>query len=179
MTCHVGFVLEGINGRGFQEQLDDSEKAKLGQLLKKYESLFDGTLGDWKGSPISLELKEGATPYHGWAYPIPQIHERAMRIKVDHLISLGVLEECNDSELGAPTFIIPKKDGRIRFISDFRKLNTFVKRKPYPLPKIQDMLLKLQDFRYALALNLNMGYTTRSSLIRTRKNYVRLYYTVG
>ncbi len=143
-----------------QEQLDESEKAKLGRLLKKYESLFDGTLGDWKGPPISLELKEGATPYHGRAYPIPQIHERAMKIEVQRLISLGVLEECNDSEWGAPTFIIPKKDGRIRFISDFRKLNTFVKRKPYPLPRIQDMLLKLQGFRYASALDLNMGYYT-------------------
>ena len=83
-----------------------------------------------------------------------------MRIEVDSLIALGVLKECNDSEWGALTFIIPKKDGRTHFISHFCKLNTFVKRKLYPLPKIQGMLLKLQGFRYASALDLNMGYYT-------------------
>ena len=29
---------------------------------------------------------------------------------------------------------------------------------PYPMPKIQDMLLKLEGFQWATALNLNMGY---------------------
>ena len=29
---------------------------------------------------------------------------------------------------------------------------------PYPMPKIQDMLLKLEGFRWATALDLNMGY---------------------
>ena len=38
-----------------QEQLTESEIVKLGRLLKKYESLFDGTLGDWKGPPVSYE----------------------------------------------------------------------------------------------------------------------------
>jgi hypothetical protein len=77
---------------------------------------------------------------------------------------IGVLEECNDSEWGAPTFIIPKKDGRIRFISDFHKLNQYLKRKPFPIPKIQDMLLKLKGFTYVSALDLNMGYYTSAYL---------------
>ncbi len=29
---------------------------------------------------------------------------------------------------------------------------------PFPLPKIQDILLKLEGFRYTTALDLNMGY---------------------
>ena len=29
---------------------------------------------------------------------------------------------------------------------------------PYPIPKIQDMLLKLEGFQYATSLDLNMGY---------------------
>jgi hypothetical protein len=43
-------------------------------LLLKFEELFDGMLGDWKLLPVSLELKEGAKPYHGRPYPIPKIH---------------------------------------------------------------------------------------------------------
>jgi len=42
-------------------------------MLLEYESLFDGTLGDWNRPPVYIELKEGAKPYHGRPYPIPQI----------------------------------------------------------------------------------------------------------
>ena len=32
-----------------------------------------------------------------------------------------------ESEWGSPTFIIPEKDGKVRFISDFCKLNKKIK----------------------------------------------------
>jgi Reverse transcriptase (RNA-dependent DNA polymerase) len=61
-------------------------------------------------------------------------------------------------EWAAPLFIIPKNDGPVRFINDFRELNKRIKRKPYPIPNIQDMLLNLEGFQYATSLDLNMGY---------------------
>ncbi len=36
-----------------------SAQKKVLQLLKKYELLFDGTLGDWKTKLVSFQLKEG------------------------------------------------------------------------------------------------------------------------
>ena len=143
-----------------QVGLSTQQRSALYTLLFKYQGLFNGELGDWDSSPVSIELQPNAKPFHSRAYPVPQVHEAAMRREVERLVAIGVLEECNDSEWGAPTFIIPKKDGRIRFISDFRKLNQYLKRKPYPIPKIQDMLLKLKGFTYASALDLNMGYYT-------------------
>ena len=143
-----------------QVGLDTMQKAALFSLLDKYKVLFNGELGDWDSKPVSIELQPNAKPFHSRAYPVPQVHEAAMRREVERLVMIGVLEEANDSEWGAPTFIIPKKDGRIRFISDFRKLNQYLKRKPFPIPKIQDMLLKLNGFTYASALDLNMGYYT-------------------
>ena len=74
------------------------------------------------------------------------------------MVDLGVLEPVQESEWGSPTFIIPKKDGRVRFVSDFRRLNAKIKRKPYPLPRISDTLQNLEGFRYATSLDLNMGY---------------------
>jgi hypothetical protein len=47
------------------KHLSANQQKKLLQLLKKYESLFDGTLGDWKTKPVSFQLKEGVSPYHG------------------------------------------------------------------------------------------------------------------
>ena len=140
------------------QHLNRQEREQLLSLLYKYEGLFSGKLGTWKGTPVDLQLKPGATPYHAKAFPVPKIHEATLRKEVDRLCDLGVLERKNDSEWAAPTFIIPKKNNSVRFISDFRELNKHIIRKPYPIPKIQELLLKLEGFTYASSIDLNMGY---------------------
>ncbi len=47
------------------KHLSADQQNKLLQLLIKYESLLDGTVGDWKTKPVSFQLKEGSKPYHG------------------------------------------------------------------------------------------------------------------
>ena len=128
------------------------------RVLQKHEPLFDGTLGKWNVEPLNIKLKPGVTPYHSRAFPIPKIHEETLKKEVRRLERIGVLRRVNHSEWAAPTFIIPKKDGKVRFVSDFRELNKRIVRNPYPLPKIQDLMLKLEGFQYASALDLNMGY---------------------
>jgi hypothetical protein len=123
--------------------LTQAKQLKLKTLLEKYRTLFDGSLGTWVGDPYEIELRSDATPYHARAFPIPRIHEQTLRHEVERLCQIGVLRRVNRSEWAAPTFIVPKKDGSVRFISDFRELNKRIKRKPYPIPKIQDLLLKL------------------------------------
>ena len=56
--------------------LSSEEQNMLLELLTNYEPLFDGTLGAWKTTPISFELKEGAKPYHGREFPIPKVLKR-------------------------------------------------------------------------------------------------------
>jgi len=138
--------------------LEKEQQQKLLSLLKKYEVLFDGKLGTWKGEQVELELQPDATPYHAKPFPIPRIHEDTIRNEVNRLVELGVLKKVNRSEWAAPTFIIPKKNKTVRFISDFRELNKRIKRKPYPIPNIQEMLLNLEGFQWATSLDLNMGY---------------------
>ena len=87
--------------------LTSTEKDELLDLLIKYESLFGGTLGDWKTKPVSLELKEGAIPYHGRAFPTPRIHKETLRKEVDRLVELGVLKWQGESECAAPSY--PKR----------------------------------------------------------------------
>ncbi len=141
-----------------QDQLDQQEQQKLLRLLRKHEHLFDGTLGKWTGTKVKLDLIDGAEPYHARAFPVPRVHMETLKREVERLCEIGVLKRVNRSQWAAPTFLIPKKDGTVRFISDFRELNKRIKRRPYPIPHIQDMLLNLEGFKYATSLDLNMGY---------------------
>jgi hypothetical protein len=60
----------------------------------------------------------------------------------------------------SPSFIIPKKDKTICFLSDFWEVNKRLVRKPFPIPKISTILQELEGFTFATALDLNMGYYT-------------------
>jgi hypothetical protein len=124
------------------------------------ESLFDGTLGDWKLLPVSFELKEGMKPYHGRPCPIPHNYKAVLMKEIKRLCDIGVLEWQPSSQWALPTFIIPKQDSTVQTISDFRELNKHLVRKPYPIPKISIILQELEGFTYATALDLNMGYYT-------------------
>ncbi len=76
------------------KHLSVDHQKKLLELLVKFESLFDGTLvGDWKTKPVSFQLKEGASPYHGRAFPVPKIHKDVLIKEVEKLCKLGVLEQ--------------------------------------------------------------------------------------
>jgi len=141
--------------------LTTKQQKQLLTLLQRFEELFDGTLGDWKTTPVSLELKEGAKPYHvRRPFPVPQVHKDLLLREVARLVKPDVLERQDDSEWASPSFIIPKANHTVRTVSDFREVNKRLVRKPFPLPKITVMLQEIDGFTYATSLDLNMGYYT-------------------
>ena len=107
---------------------------------------------------VQNRIKEGATPYHSRPYSVMQVYIKQLHLEVERLVKIGVLWKVNRSKWGVPTFVIPKKDWTIRFFTNFRELNKKIKRKPYPIPKLQDLLLNLEGFTFATLLDLNMGY---------------------
>ena len=100
--------------------LDAQERNELYTLLKTYESFFYGNLGTWHIKPYDIKLKPDADPYHGKTFPVPRIHEIKFKQERDQLEALEVIKKFYRSQWGAPTFLIPKKDSIIRFISNFR-----------------------------------------------------------
>jgi hypothetical protein len=50
-------------------------------------------------------LKEGAKPYHGRPYPIPQIHKATLMKEINRLVGIGVMKRQSSSQWASPTFI--------------------------------------------------------------------------
>ncbi len=115
--------------------------------------LFNDTLGDWKTKPVSFQLKEGSKPYHGRAFPVPKIQKEGLIREIERLCKLGVLERQPESEWASPSFIVPKKNGIVRFLSNFREVNKRIVRTPFPIPQISMVLQELEGFSYAIALD--------------------------
>ena len=73
-------------------------------------------------------------------------------------MEIGVLTPLQHSKYGNPIFIIPKKEGTTRFITDYCRINQKLVRKTYPLPRIYKTMQQLEGLQYAIALDLNTGY---------------------
>ena len=105
---------------------------------------------------MDIELRPGAKPYHSKPYPVHRSHNTVFSKKVERLCQPWLLKNVNRSEWGAPTFIQPKKNETVIFLSDFSKLNQRISREPFSIPKTQYMLLNLEYFMHASSLDLNM-----------------------
>jgi hypothetical protein len=108
--------------------------------------------------PVNLKLIDGANPYHAIPFPVPQSLEATTKTEMKRLTYIDLFNRSSESEWAAPTFIPAKQTGDVHILTDFRRRSAHIKRKPFPLPKISDLLRKLSGFKYATAINLRMGY---------------------
>jgi hypothetical protein len=109
--------------------------------------LFDGTLGEFNMDelPISLQLMDpNCKPIHAHTYTVPRSVEQQLQQskEIVRLLDIVFLKEGPkySSEWASiyPSFAIPKKNGTIRVVTDFRKLNLLLKRCMSPISYSKD-----------------------------------------
>jgi hypothetical protein len=103
------------------KHLSTNQQKKFLQFLMKHELLFNGTLCDWRTKPVSFLLKEGASPYHGQAFPVPKIHKDTLIKEVERLCKLGVLEQQQPSEQACHHLKFQKRITPDAFLAVFGK----------------------------------------------------------
>jgi hypothetical protein len=60
--------------------------------------------------------------------------------------------------MASPVFFVKKKDGTLRFVQDYRKLNAMTIRNRYPLPLVPDIMSRVAGAKFFTKLDVRWGY---------------------
>ena len=141
-----------------------------GQIVKMFLDNFSAVARDNDDVGLTnllkfnIELKPDAKPVYSKNFPLNPDQSKALRLQIEKWLNAGVIRPCVSS-WSSPIFSVKKKTaipGRfdLRFVLDFRKLNSCTKDVIYPIPSIEQNLGKLGGARFFSTLDAVQAYHT-------------------
>ena len=128
-------------------------------LQQEYESQFakDETTIDTT-LLTSMTIDTGTTnPVSQKPYPIAMKHYQWVKDEIEKLLAAKVI--CTScSSWSAPIIIVPKGNGGKCLVIDYRALNKVTRKFTWPMPKVEDIISKLNGTTYFTTLDLHTGY---------------------
>ena len=143
------------------KNVDKQTIEKLKALLLRYSVVFNdrphgsravGVL-DHTIELINSDVKP--VKHYGFRFS-PMINEKLQK-HIDDMQKQGVIEP-SQSPWSSPSFLIKKKDGSERFVTDFRGLNQYTKGDVFPIPRIDIIFDKLAGCKYFSTIDLKSAY---------------------
>ena len=110
---------------------------------KKFEKLPERQEWDHK---INI-MDEAPKELNAKAYMMTLKEEEVLNQWLDEQLKAGLIVE-SKSRYAAPCFYIPKKDGSLQLVQDYRKLNQVTIKDKTPLPLIGKVINKLKEAKY-------------------------------
>jgi hypothetical protein len=106
----------------------------------------------------AIELKPGH-PEHmpGKVYALTQPEQEALATFLQEHLDKGYITE-SKSQFAAPFFFVKKKDGKLRPVQDYRKLNEWTRRNATPLPLIPELIARVRGASLFTKFDIRWGY---------------------
>jgi hypothetical protein len=129
---------------------------------RQYADVFSETeserLPTHKPYDHAIDLKPD-TPETIWSkiYPMPVNEQEELDRFLEDNWRKGYIVP-SKSPIASPVFFVKKKDGRLRLVQDYRKLNDFTVKTRYPLPLASDIVNRLRQVRLFTKFDVRWGY---------------------
>jgi len=137
--------------------LNNSQETDLETLIAKFPELFSDKLGKTHLVECKLDPKD-PTPIAQKPYPISNLKRELISKNVEEMLKLGVIEP-SDSEWASPVYMHTKDNGKNwRFTLDARKLNSTLKRDPFPIPRLDYLFNNLGSAKFMTVIDLKKGF---------------------
>jgi len=90
-------------------------------------------------------------------YPLSPNEQKVLNEYLEDNLEKGYIV-ASSSRYGSPTFTVKKKDGTLRIVHDYRRLNEFTVMDVTPLPRISSILEELRGKALFSKFNIRAGY---------------------
>ena len=98
-----------------------------------------------------------AEPISQRPYRIPVAHQADVEEQLQSLQKEGIIK-LSKSPWASPVVVVKKKNGGLRLCVDYRKLNAVTVGDSFPLPSIEELLIKVRNSKFFSCLDLKSGY---------------------
>jgi len=105
----------------------------------------------------AIELKADMKPLTSKIYPLSKSEQVVLDEFIEEHLSSGRIRP-SKSPIAAPFFFVKKKDGSLRPVQDYRRLNEMTIRNRYPLPLVSELIDKLKGAQYFTKLDIRWGF---------------------
>ncbi|GBG73740.1 hypothetical protein CBR_g17080 [Chara braunii] len=129
------------------------------RLLDEFVDIFESPTDVVPDRPISHEviLEAGVVSPKGCIYRMSEEELTVLRAQLNDLLDKGWIRP-SSSPYGALVLFVRKKNKDLRLCIDYRKLNAQTVKNAGPLPRIDDLLERLDDAKFFSKLNSKSGY---------------------
>ena len=104
-----------------------------------------------------IDVKPGFKPKRHKLYSLTPEEDALLKTFVDENLSKGYIHPLK-SEMASSFFFVAKKDRKKRPCQDYRYINEWTKKNSYPLPRIADLIDKLQGKSLFMKMDVRWGY---------------------
>jgi hypothetical protein len=158
-----------ITGPAMELAIEQSKKERqknfeedLPKYLQDYQDVFEerdfNELPQRRPWDHAIELLPGSeTTLNCKLYPLTLDEQKQLENFLEEHLQTGRIRP-SKSPMASPFFFVKKKDGKLRPVQDYRKLNEITVKNRYPLPLISDILNTLRGAKYFTKLNVRWGY---------------------
>ena len=142
-----------------KSELTSEQEADVHGLLSEFSDVFSKTRRDYgRTSLLTHSINtEGAAPIKKTPYRLPQSYMAAAEQHVKEMAEDDLIEP-SFSPWRAPIVMARKKDGSLRFCTDFCGLNSVTVTDAHPLPRIDSAIDQLSGSAFFSCLDLSAGY---------------------
>jgi len=135
-------------------------KPAVQQLMQRFSKVFGPLpkhLPPKREVDHAIELEQGSKPSFQPIYHLSPRELEEVKEQLTMLIEAGFIQP-SKSPYGAPIIFVPKPNGKLRMCVDYRQLNSSTIKNRYPLPRIDELLDRLQGSSVFTKLDLQSGY---------------------
>lgn len=137
-------------------------KVELPEQYTEYRSVFEkesfDSLPEHKPWDHAIELIPGSDPkVNAKVYPLSPDEQKQLDEFLDENLKSGRIRP-SKSPMASSFFFVRKKDGKLRPVQDYRRLNDITVKNKYPLPLISEIMNRLRHAKVFTKFDIRWGY---------------------